>query len=112
MGGGGPDGRCQLANVWWVHSVMGSEGGTRTDPSHSADIGMQLNTAMFARAGRSGYVLKPALLRKKGGEKDKEALIRVASFVLDIEVSRRFFFPSPYYRLTMSMIDHIRSAAS
>lgn len=48
---------------------------------------MELNTAMFARAGRSGYVLKPELLRKKGLEKDKESLSRLSQFVLELEVS-------------------------
>ena len=47
---------------------------------------MELNTAMFARAGRSGYVLKPELLRRKGGEKDKESLGRTAKFSLSLDV--------------------------
>lgn len=51
-----------------------------------ADVGMELNMAMFTRAGRSGYVLKPELLRRKGGEKDKESLGRTANFLLDLEV--------------------------
>ncbi|KAM0751272.1 PLC-like phosphodiesterase [Meredithblackwellia eburnea MCA 4105] len=50
------------------------------------DVGMDLNTAMFARAGRSGYVLKPEILRRKGNEKDKEALARTAKFSLALEV--------------------------
>lgn len=41
---------------------------------------------MFSRAGRSGYVLKPELLRKKGAEKDKESLVKVARYVLELEV--------------------------
>lgn len=48
---------------------------------------MELNTALFARAGRSGYVLKPDLLRRKGLEKDKDTLSRVAPFILNLEVS-------------------------
>lgn len=47
---------------------------------------MQLNAAMFARAGRSGYVLKPELLRRKGPEKDKESLVKTANFALELEV--------------------------
>lgn len=42
---------------------------------------------MFARVGRSGYVLKPELLRKKGTEKDKAALSRSEKFLLELEVS-------------------------
>lgn len=41
---------------------------------------------MFARASRSGYVLKPELLRRKGAEKDKSALIRSEKYVLELEV--------------------------
>lgn len=43
---------------------------------------------MFARANRSGYVLKPDLLRKKGLEKDKVAMVRSEKYVLEVEVSR------------------------
>ncbi len=50
------------------------------------DIGMEFNMAMFARAGRSGYVLKPEILRRKGLEKDKDALVRVSDYSLEIEV--------------------------
>lgn len=53
----------------------------------TADVGMELNSALFTRAGRSGYVLKPELLRRKGLEKDKDALVRTAQYVLEIEVS-------------------------
>lgn len=42
---------------------------------------------MFSRAGRSGYVLKPELLRKKGAEKDKAALTRSENYLLELEVS-------------------------
>lgn len=48
---------------------------------------MELNMAMFARAGRSGYVLKPEILRRKGIEKDKDALVRVSHYTFEIEVS-------------------------
>lgn len=47
---------------------------------------MELNSAMFARAGRSGYVLKPDLLRKKGLEKDKVAMLRSEKYTLEVEV--------------------------
>lgn len=50
------------------------------------DIGMELNSAMFARAGRCGYVLKPEYLRKKGAEKDKIAALRSVSYTLEVEV--------------------------
>lgn len=49
---------------------------------------------MFARAGRSGYVLKPELLRKKGLEKDKESLNRVSQYILELEVITMFEAPS------------------
>lgn len=51
---------------------------------------MQLNAAMFARAGRSGYVIKPELLRRKGPEKDKASLVKKTNYVLELEVR-----PSP-----------------
>lgn len=50
------------------------------------DLGMALNTAMFARAGRTGYVLKPELLRQKGTEKDKDTLNKTAEYVLKLQV--------------------------
>ena len=50
------------------------------------DIGMELNAAMFARAGRCGYVLKPEYLRKKGAEKDKVAALRSTRYRLELEV--------------------------
>jgi phosphatidylinositol phospholipase C delta len=56
-------------------------------PPLPSDVGMELNSAMFARAGRSGYVLKPDLLRKKGVEKDKVAMLRSEKYVLEVEVS-------------------------
>lgn len=62
------------------------------------DIGMELNMAMFARAGRSGYVLKPEILRKKGLEKDKDALVRLTRYTLNIEVSA-FAFSFRLYSL-------------
>ncbi|GAA6010969.1 hypothetical protein JCM11491_005887 [Sporobolomyces phaffii] len=59
------------------------------------DVGMELNSAMFARAGRSGYVLKPDLLRKKGLEKDKVAMLRSENYVLDVEVISAQQLPRP-----------------
>lgn len=55
------------------------------------DLGMALNTAMFARAGRTGYVLKPELLRQKGTEKDKDTLNKTAEYVLKLQASLYFF---------------------
>ncbi|KAK4046766.1 hypothetical protein OIV83_005871 [Microbotryomycetes sp. JL201] len=59
------------------------------------DVGMELNTAMFSRTGRSGYVLKPELLRKKGIEKDKTALVRSEKFVLELEILSAQQLPRP-----------------
>ncbi|KAK4046979.1 hypothetical protein OIO90_006371 [Microbotryomycetes sp. JL221] len=59
------------------------------------DVGMELNTAMFARSGRSGYVLKPELLRKKGFEKDKTALIKSEKFRLELEILSAQQLPRP-----------------
>ncbi|KDE02325.1 hypothetical protein MVLG_07108 [Microbotryum lychnidis-dioicae p1A1 Lamole] len=59
------------------------------------DTGMELNLAMFSRAGRVGYVLKPELLRKKGGEKDKTALIRSERYTLQVEVISAQQLPKP-----------------
>lgn len=53
----------------------------------STDVGMELNSAMFSRAGRSGYILKPDLLRKKGLEKDKVAMLRSEKYKIEVEVS-------------------------
>jgi phosphatidylinositol phospholipase C delta len=47
---------------------------------------MELNSAMFSRANRLGYVLKPEYLRQKGPEKDKVAALRSEKYRLDIEV--------------------------
>jgi len=52
----------------------------------STDVGMELNSAMFSRAGRSGYILKPDLLRKKGLEKDKVAMLRSEKYKIEVEV--------------------------
>jgi len=41
---------------------------------------------MFSRAGRSGYILKPDLLRKKGLEKDKVAMLRSEKYKIEVEV--------------------------
>lgn len=50
---------------------------------------MELNSAMFARAGRCGYILKPEFLRKKGAEKDKVAALRSEKYRLEVEVRLR-----------------------
>ncbi|ORY39486.1 PLC-like phosphodiesterase [Leucosporidium creatinivorum] len=59
------------------------------------DVGMELNVAMFARAARSGYVLKPELLRKKGAEKDKSALIRSERYIFELEIISAQQLPRP-----------------
>ncbi|GAA5953650.1 hypothetical protein JCM3765_006927 [Sporobolomyces pararoseus] len=59
------------------------------------DVGMELNSAMFARASRSGYVLKPDLLRKKGLEKDKVAMLRSEKYILEVEVISAQQLPRP-----------------
>ncbi|GAA5862371.1 hypothetical protein JCM3774_002495 [Rhodotorula dairenensis] len=59
------------------------------------DIGMELNAAMFARAGRCGYVLKPEYLRKKGAEKDKVAALRTTRYRLELEVISAQQLPRP-----------------
>ena len=60
------------------------------------DLGTELNAAFFQRNGRSGYVLKPGLLRaKKAEEKDKEALARVEKYILMVEVLSAQQLPRP-----------------
>jgi phosphatidylinositol phospholipase C delta len=60
------------------------------------DLGAELNTAMFQRNGRSGYVLKPEFLRvKRSGEKDKEALARVERYILTVQVLSAQQLPRP-----------------
>ncbi|GAA5842020.1 hypothetical protein JCM5353_001096 [Sporobolomyces roseus] len=59
------------------------------------DVGMELNSAMFSRAGRSGYVLKPDLLRKKGLEKDKVAMLRSEKYKIEVEIISAQQLPRP-----------------
>ncbi|GAA5947791.1 hypothetical protein JCM10213_002114 [Rhodosporidiobolus nylandii] len=59
------------------------------------DVGMELNAAMFARAGRSGYILKPEYLRQKGPEKDKIAALRSEKYRLELEVVSAQQLPRP-----------------
>ncbi|GAA5972511.1 hypothetical protein JCM11641_001877 [Rhodosporidiobolus odoratus] len=59
------------------------------------DVGMELNSAMFARAGRSGYILKPEYLRQKGPEKDKVAALRSEKYRLELEVISAQQLPRP-----------------
>lgn len=66
---------------------------------------MELNRAMFARAGRSGYVLKPEILRRKGPEKDKDALVRIAHYILEIEVRSHAALFDIRWLLTDGIID-------
>jgi hypothetical protein len=41
---------------------------------------------LFTLNGRTGYVLKPDVLRVKGPEKDKEMLAKATKYILDITV--------------------------
>ena len=50
------------------------------------DLGLELNTAMFERGGRSGYVLKPEILRKKGAERDKDSLTRTRRHRVELNI--------------------------
>ena len=60
------------------------------------DLGAEFNTALFQRNGRTGYVLKPELLRlKRSGEKDKEALARVERYTLMVEIVSAQQLPRP-----------------
>jgi phosphatidylinositol phospholipase C delta len=61
-----------------------------------ADLGAEINAAMFQRNGRSGYVLKPDVLRTKGMIKDKELLAQPHKYVLHVTVS----IPSLAYCIT------------
>ena len=49
----------------------------------SADLGAEINAAYFTRNGKSGYVLKPEMLRNKAL---KEGLGLITRYELDIEV--------------------------
>lgn len=49
-----------------------------------ADLGMELNQAFFGLNGRSGYVLKPEVLRIK--PKEKDAATKLHKYELDISV--------------------------
>ncbi|GAA6033235.1 hypothetical protein JCM8097_003009 [Rhodosporidiobolus ruineniae] len=59
------------------------------------DVGMELNAAMFSRANRLGYVLKPEYLRQKGPEKDKIAALRSEKYRLEVEVISAQQLPRP-----------------
>ncbi|GAA5853659.1 hypothetical protein JCM8547_007400 [Rhodosporidiobolus lusitaniae] len=59
------------------------------------DVGMELNSAMFSRANRVGYVLKPEYLRQKGPEKDKVAALRSEKYRLDLEIISAQQLPRP-----------------
>lgn len=70
-----------LPHQWWAVGVQMASVNWQT-----WDLGMAMNAAMFARAGRGGYVLKPERLRRKGGEKDKETWRRGRRYELYLEV--------------------------
>lgn len=60
------------------------------------DLGLEINTAFFQRNGRSGYILKPDILRiKRDEEKDKESLKRIEKYRLDIEILSAQQLPKP-----------------
>ena len=60
------------------------------------DLASELNTALFQRNGRSGYVLKPELLRmKRSVEKDKEVLGKEERYTLVVEVLSAQQLPRP-----------------
>ncbi|KAG0145137.1 hypothetical protein CROQUDRAFT_659083 [Cronartium quercuum f. sp. fusiforme G11] len=51
------------------------------------DLGMELNHALFNLNGRSGYVLKPEILRmKKGFKEKKDFIIQLTKYELEIEI--------------------------
>lgn len=60
------------------------------------DLGTEINAAFFQRNGRSGYILKPDILRlKRDEEKDKEALKKIEKFQLNIEILSAQQLPKP-----------------
>lgn len=60
------------------------------------DLGTEINAAFFNRNGRSGYILKPDILRlKRDEEKDKEALKKIEKYVLHIEILSAQQLPKP-----------------
>lgn len=78
-----------LPHQWWACGVQMASVNWQT-----WDLGMEMNAAMFARASRSGYVLKPELLRRKEkGEKDKETWKKVSRYELSIEVLSGYQLP-------------------
>lgn len=78
-----------LPHQWWAVGVQMVSVNWQT-----WDLGMEMNAAMFARAGRSGYVLKPELLRRKEkGEKDKETWKKVKRYELRLEILSGYQLP-------------------
>lgn len=60
------------------------------------DLGLELNSALFQRNGRCGYVLKPDVLREKRADaKDKEILAQTEKYVLICEVLSAQQLPRP-----------------
>lgn len=60
------------------------------------DLGTEINSAFFQRNGRSGYVLKPEILRiKRDEEKDKEVLKKIEKYILTIEIISAQQLPRP-----------------
>ncbi|GAA94008.1 uncharacterized protein L969DRAFT_92944 [Mixia osmundae IAM 14324] len=50
------------------------------------DLGYEVNAAFFSTNGTCGYILKPDILRRKGLEKDKDALVRVDTYRLRLVI--------------------------
>ena len=60
------------------------------------DLGSEINAALFQRNSRSGYILKPEILRKKRSlEKDKEILGREERYILVIDILSAQQLPRP-----------------
>ena len=62
------------------------------------DVAAEINAAYFTRNGRSGYALKPPILRAKRSEtskKDKEVLGTIEKYVLVVEVLSAQQLPRP-----------------
>lgn len=60
------------------------------------DLGNEINSALFKKNGRAGYILKPAILREKdSNEKDKVALSKVEKYVLVLSILSAQQLPNP-----------------
>lgn len=60
------------------------------------DLGTEINFAFFQRNGRSGYILKPDILRfKKDESKDKEIIKKIERYKLHVEILSAQQLPKP-----------------